>query len=117
MRFHRAVLLARWSMIIASLDDWRRRARECSRETLMQWSYGTSFERRAGPHRAAGDRSARLHGIVVTVGMGVVQLETGYTYTYDDSDANGKHERAFVSGSAVACRHAGRLVRARLAWN
>jgi hypothetical protein len=53
------------------------------RKTLMQWSYGTSFE--GGPDLYAPlvtDRPDFTESSV-TVGRGVVQLETGYTFSYD----------------------------------
>ena len=45
-----------------------------------------------------------------TVGQGVVQLEMGYTFT-GDSSGRRAHGQSFVSGNAVAYRHAGRLAR------
>jgi hypothetical protein len=51
----------------------------------MQWSYGTSFE--GGPELdepLVTDRPDFTEASV-TVGYGVAQLETGYTYTYDDT--------------------------------
>ena len=53
------------------------------RGTLFQWSYGTSFS--GGPDRdepIVTDRPDFTEASV-TVGKGVVQLETGYTYSYD----------------------------------
>src|SRR5688572_30607175 len=58
---------------------------EGCRKTLMQWSYGTSFE--GGPELdepLVTDRPDFTEASV-TVGYGVAQLETGYTYTYDDT--------------------------------
>jgi len=58
------------------------------RKTLLQWSYGTSFE--GGPdldEPLVTDRPDFTESSV-TVGYGVAQLEMGYTYTYD-SDATG----------------------------
>jgi hypothetical protein len=62
-------------------------AQECGRKTLLQWSYGTSFE--GGPNLdepLVTDRPDFTESSV-TVGYGVTQLEMGYTYTYD-SDSN-----------------------------
>ncbi len=61
------------------------RAESGYRKTFLQWSYGTSFE--GGPdleEPLVTDRPDFTEASV-TVGYGVVQLETGYTYTYDDT--------------------------------
>ncbi len=58
---------------------------EGCRKTLMQWSYGTSFE--GGPELdepLVTDRPDFTEASV-TVGHGVAQVEMGYTYTYDDT--------------------------------
>jgi hypothetical protein len=63
-------------------------AQSPNRKTLLQWSYGTSFS--GGPNLdepLVTDRPDFTEASV-TVGYGVAQLETGYTYTYD-SDATG----------------------------
>ena len=66
----------------AQTADWT--ARE-PRPTLFQWSYGTSFE--GGPpgrdEPLVGDRPDFTES-ATTVGRGVVQLETGYTYLFDE---------------------------------
>ena len=54
------------------------------RKTLLQWSYGTSFE--GGPDLSeplVTDRPDFTES-TVTVGRGVMQLECGYTFTADD---------------------------------
>jgi len=55
------------------------------RPTLFQWSYGTSFG--GGPpgrdEPLVGDRPDFTES-TATVGRGVVQLETGYTYFFDE---------------------------------
>jgi Putative MetA-pathway of phenol degradation len=59
---------------------------ECEPGTLFQWSYGASFG--GGPdldEPIVTDRPDFTEASV-TVGRGVVQLETGYTYSYDDED-------------------------------
>jgi len=60
-------------------------ARNCSPGTLMQWSYGTSFS--GGPdldEPLVTDRPDFTEAST-TVGLGVAQLEFGYTYTSDNS--------------------------------
>lgn len=54
------------------------------RKTLMQWSYGTSFS--GGPPSLDEPLESDRPGFTespVTVGRGVVQLESGYTFTQD----------------------------------
>jgi hypothetical protein len=61
------------------------------RKTLMQWSYGTTFS--GGPPSMDEPLESDRPGFTVstvTVGRGVVQLETGYTYTLDN--AGGVHQ-------------------------
>jgi hypothetical protein len=55
--------------------------------TLIQWSYGTSFE--GGPDRSAPLVTDRpdFTEATSTVGIGVAQLEIGYTYTFDNDGA------------------------------
>ncbi|HUG93632.1 MAG TPA: transporter [Planctomycetaceae bacterium] len=68
-------------------DGWCEEADRCSRGTLFQWSYGTSFS--GGPdldEPIVTDRPDFTEASV-TVGRGVVQLEAGYTYVYDN-DSN-----------------------------
>ncbi len=61
------------------------RSRCCSPGTLMQWSYGTSFS--GGPDQdepLVTDRPDFTEASS-TVGLGVAQIEFGYTYTYDSN--------------------------------
>ncbi|HZZ27632.1 MAG TPA: transporter [Pirellulales bacterium] len=61
------------------------------RKTLLQWSYGTTFS--GGPPGMDEPLEADRPGFTispVTVGKGVVQLETGYTFTLDN--AGGIHQ-------------------------
>ncbi len=54
------------------------------RKTLLQWSYGTSFS--GGPPSLDEPLESDRPGFTespVTVGRGVVQLESGYTFTQD----------------------------------
>ncbi|HEY3392544.1 MAG TPA: transporter [Lacipirellulaceae bacterium] len=80
---HRAIALVAMSLAAAQPSYG-----EGCRKTLLQWSYGTSFE--GGPdldEPLVTDRPDFTESSV-TVGYGVAQLEMGYTYTYD-SDGTG----------------------------
>jgi hypothetical protein len=70
-------------------------ADEGYRKTLMQWSYGTSFE--GGPDLYAPIVTDRpdFTESTVTVGYGVVQLESGYTFTYDSEDDDRTRSHSF----------------------
>jgi len=70
-------------------------AKNCSRGTLMQWSYGTSFS--GGPDLSeplVTDRPDFTEAST-TVGLGVAQLEFGYTYTYDNSAGESTRTQSF----------------------
>jgi hypothetical protein len=56
----------------------------CSPGTLMQWSYGNSFE--GGPNLDEPLETDRpdVTEASVTVGRGVLQIEMGYTYSFDN---------------------------------
>ncbi len=65
------------------------------RKTLLQWSYGTSFE--GGPDLSeplVTDRPDFTESSV-TVGCGVTQLECGYTFTHDDEDGVRSNNHSF----------------------
>jgi hypothetical protein len=65
------------------------------RKTLLQWSYGTSFE--GGPdlyEPLVTDRPDFTESSV-TVGYGVVQLESGYTFTYDSEGDDSTRSHSF----------------------
>lgn len=77
----------KWSLVLAvAALCFESLTGECEargRGTLMQWSYGTSFE--GGPdldEPLVTDRPDFTEASV-TVGAGVLQLESGYTYSYD----------------------------------
>jgi hypothetical protein len=79
-------------VIVAALVADRAKAASGNRKTLLQWSYGTSFE--GGPdldEPLITDRPDFTESSV-TVGYGVAQLEMGYTFTYDS--ANGDRTRS-----------------------
>ncbi len=86
------------------------------RGTLMQWSYGTSFE--GGPkfdEPLVTDRPDFTESSV-TVGYGVVQLETGYTYTYD-SDSDGSTRNHSFPQSLLRVGMFADWFEFRLDWN
>jgi hypothetical protein len=58
-------------------------AEEGYRKTLMQWSYGTSFEGGPDVYEPLVTDRPDFTEASVTVGYGVMQLETGYTFIYD----------------------------------
>jgi hypothetical protein len=62
------------------------RAEGGERKTLMQWSYGTSFEGGPDVYEPLVTDRPDFTEASVTVGRGVAQLESGYTLTYN-SDA------------------------------
>lgn len=55
------------------------------RKTLMQWSYGTSFEGGPDVYEPLVTDRPDFTESSVTVGYGVAQLESGYTFIYDSS--------------------------------
>jgi hypothetical protein len=66
------------------------------RKTLMQWSYGTSFS--GGPPGMDEPLESDRPGFTetpVTVGRGVVQLETGYSFFLDNHAGDHHTENAF----------------------
>lgn len=75
------------SGVVSGDESWFHRGTFEGRKTLFQWSYGTSFD--GGPpgydEPLVTDRPDFTEAST-TVGRGVVQLETGYTYFYDSED-------------------------------
>jgi Putative MetA-pathway of phenol degradation len=66
------------------------------RKTLMQWSYGTSFS--GGPPGMDEPLDSDRPGFTeatTTVGRGVVQLESGYTFTLDNHLGDHQTSHAF----------------------
>lgn len=53
------------------------------RKTLLQWSYGTSFEGGPDLYEPLVTDRPDFTEASVTVGYGVAQVESGYTFTYD----------------------------------
>jgi hypothetical protein len=82
-------------VIVAALVADRAKAASVNRKTLLQWSYGTSFE--GGPdvdEPLITDRPDFTESSV-TVGFGVAQLEMGYTFTYDSADGDRTRSHSF----------------------
>lgn len=76
-----------WSIVLVLMVAVPTGAQTFGRKTLLQWSYGTSFE--GGPDLTeplVTDRPDFTESSV-TVGYRVAQLETGYTYAYDSNGA------------------------------
>jgi hypothetical protein len=83
--------------LVLGIVSWAQpsHAEECCRKTLLQWSYGTSFE--GGPdldEPLVTDRPDFTEASV-TVGYGVAQLESGYTYTYDDTPTESTRSHSY----------------------
>jgi hypothetical protein len=87
-----------------------------TRKTLMQWSYGTSFE--GGPDRSEPLISDRpdFTESSVTVGQGVCQLEMGYTYTYDNDDTAANESHSYPE-TLLRVGMLAEWFELRLAWN
>jgi hypothetical protein len=66
-----------------------------ARGTLMQWSYGTSFEGGPDVYEPLVTDRPDFTEASVTVGRGVVQLETGYTYIYDSEGGDSTSSHSF----------------------
>jgi hypothetical protein len=86
------------------------------RGTLLQWSYGTSFS--GGPDLTEPLMTDRpdFTEASSTVGRGVAQLETGYTYVFDDDGTTATKSHSFPE----ALLRYGVLadwLELRLAWN
>jgi hypothetical protein len=65
------------------------------RKTLMQWSYGTSFEGGPDVYEPLVTDRPDFTESSVTVGYGVVQLESGYTLTYDSEGNDSTTSHSF----------------------
>jgi hypothetical protein len=84
--------------------------------TLMQWGYGP--RERGGPdlnEPLITDRPDFTES-PVTVGMGVVQLEAGYTFTYDDNDDGNVSEHSYPE-SLFRIGMLAEWFELRLGWN
>lgn len=65
------------------------------RKTLLQWSYGTSFERGPDVYEPLVTDRPDFTESSVTVGYGVLQLESGYTFTYDNESGDRTRSHSF----------------------
>jgi hypothetical protein len=65
------------------------------RKTLMQWSYGTSFEGGPDVYEPLVTDRPDFTESSVTVGYGVTQLESGYTFTYDSEGNDSTRSHSF----------------------
>jgi hypothetical protein len=86
------------------------------RKTLLQWSYGTSFE--GGPDVYAPLVTDRpdFTEASVTVGYGVAQVESGYTFTYDSNDDERTRTHSFPE-TLVRLGAIAEWFELRLDWN
>lgn len=74
-------LVALAAMCALTIDSAR--AETGYRKTLLQWSYGTSFEGGPDVYEPLITDRPDFTESSVTVGYHVIQLETGYTFTHD----------------------------------
>lgn len=78
------------------LADYRGSAAKSSLpSTLMQWSRGTSFSADEDPSEPLVTDRPDFTEASSTVGLGVAQLEFGYTYTYDTSGGQSTRSQSF----------------------
>jgi hypothetical protein len=92
----RRTLVVFWMTLLglAAVDERVAHGQEC-RKTLLQWSYGTSFSGGADlDEPLVTDRPDFTESSSV-VGLHVVQLEAGYTYTHDDHADGRSHSHTF----------------------
>jgi hypothetical protein len=91
-------------------------AEEGYRKTLMQWSYGTSFEGGPDVYEPLVTDRPDFTEASVTVGYGVLQLETGYTFTYD-SEGNERTRSHSFPESLLRVGVLAEWLELRLDWN
>jgi len=114
MRIGRA-LAACLILLLGSLAE-RRGAFADGPGTLMQWGYGPEVQ--GGPNLdepLVTDRPDFTESSV-TVGMGVVQLESGYTFTYDDNGDTTTKEHSYPE-SLFRIGMLAEWFELRLGWN
>jgi hypothetical protein len=80
-------------------EDEDRSFGPCAREprkTLLQWSYGTSFGGGPpGPDEPLATDRPDFTEASTTVGLGVVQIESGYTYVFNRDGGLGSRTHSF----------------------
>jgi hypothetical protein len=87
------------------------------RGTLFQWSYGTSFSGGPpGPDEPLVSDRPDFTEASVTVGRGVVQIESGYTYIEDESDGTTTRSHSFPE-TLVRVGVLADWLEFRVAWN
>lgn len=87
------VLLAATALLALAVSSaW---AESGSRKTLMQWSYGTSFEGGPDVYEPLVTDRPDFTEASVTVGSGVIQLEGGYTFTYNSDGGERTRTHSF----------------------
>jgi hypothetical protein len=91
-------------------------AAEGYRKTLMQWSYGTSFEGGPDVYEPLVTDRPDFTEASVTVGYGVIQLETGYTYIYD-SEGNERTRTHSFPESLLRMGVVAEWLELRFDWN
>lgn len=115
MRTTRAIL----SVVILTITMFGASRLACAdpcRRTLLQWSYGTSFEGGADLNEPLVTDRPDFTESSSTVGLGVVQVEMGYTYTRDDRIDGRKNEHSFPE-TLFRIGMLAEWFEFRLAWN
>jgi Putative MetA-pathway of phenol degradation len=94
--FHRNTAI-RFALLFAVLAIVvvRSEAQSGYRKTLLQWSYGTSFEGGPDVYEPLITDRPDFTESSVTVGYSVVQLETGYTFTHDSENGDTTDSHSF----------------------
>jgi len=91
-------------------------AEEGYRKTLMQWSYGTSFEGGPDVYEPLVTDRPDFTEASVTVGYGVAQVESGYTFTYD-SEGNERTRSHSFPETLLRIGVLAEWLELRIVWN
>lgn len=84
-----------WSAVFLALLVVPASGQSPGRKTLLQWSYGTSFEGGADLTEPLVTDRPDFTESSVTVGYRVAQLEMGYTYSYDSGGDGSVRSHSF----------------------